>query len=336
MNRISERSFIALMLTADAFPLICITGRISLLTAAGFLIGILLQAILALPLAHMYRHGSTLSSCGRSVCLIYLLIIVSWGALLFDMLWHTSGTVYIPYENNGAAGRFIIALCIAAVCLYITISGLTALSRSVAFAAFASVMLLIIFAVSTVLRADLNSLKEVHSSGSILTETERGIALSGGTGSLAVLLGHTKGDPVRITVRCFLAKAAVWTVMLLTVLLTAAPVMDISEFPAVMAAQISQPFPSQRIDSLFMIVFSCLAVYSAAVQTVSASLIAGELMSSLRRYVPAAVLLLMTAGALLFEHSETTSPFIAAMSISALILLPAVNAARKKMRIENV
>lgn len=335
MNRINERSFIALSVMTDTFPLLCMTGSISLMTAAGFIIGTLMQAVLALPLAAVYRSGGSFSSAGRAVRLLYLIITVSWGASLFDMLWRTSGTVYIPGEGSGIAGKLMVAGCIAAVCLYIAVSGLSTLSRSGAVTALTAALLLIVFAVSSLSHADLKSLSFTHGAGSLFTETIRGIALSGGTGSFAVLLGYAKGDPVRTALRCFLTKAAAAGILLAAVLFITAPVMDIVRFPAVMAAQLSQPFPSQRIDSLFMIVFACLAVYSIAVQTVSASMAAVSLFPAAERYAPAAVLLLMTAGALMSGAQTELSPLRAAVNTAALLILPAAQYAGKKMRIEN-
>ena len=335
MKRINERSFTALILIADAFPLLCIRGSISLLTVLGVLTGMAAQTVIALPLAGLYSSGGTIRSGGRLVQTVYLLIATVWGALLFDMLWRTSGAVYIPHEGSGEYGKLLIAGCIGAVCLYIAVSGLSGLARAGAVTAVIGGALLLELVICGVMQGDMQRITELRSTGGLAEEIYRGIALGGGSGCLPVLLGSVRGAPLRSLLRTFMSRALFAVIFLLSAELLAAPVMAISDFPAVMAAQLSQPFPSQRIDALFMIVFSCIAVYSIAVQTVTAALIAGELIPSCKRYAPAVILLLMTAGAVILEHSGSTSPVIAGMNIIALILLPAAHIIRTKMRIEN-
>lgn len=335
MNRINKRSFTALILIADAFPLLCISGNVSAVTIAGILIGFTAQTIIALPLAGMYSCGRSLRSGGWAVMLLYLFIITAWGALLFDMLWHTSGEVFIPHEGNGVCGKLMVAAAIAAICLYIAHSGLCALSRAGAVTAAVGGVLLLVLLVCAVVQCDMQLVTEQCCSGSLVAEIYRGIALSGGSCCMPVLFGYVRGAPLHNLLRTFMLRAVFAALFLLSVLLLTAPVMGISDFPAVMAAQLSQPFTSQRIDALFMIVFSCIAVFSIAVQTVSASLIAGELIPSAKKYAPAVILLLMTAGAVILEHSDSASPVIAAVNIFALVLLPAAYLFRKKMRIEN-
>ena len=232
-------------------------------------------------------------------------------------------------------GKLLIAGCIGAVCLYIAVSGLSGLARAGAVTAVIGGALLLELVICGVMQGDMQRITELHSTGGLAEEIYRGIALGGGSGCLPVLLGSVRGAPLRSLLRTFMSRALFAVIFLLSAELLAAPVMAISDFPAVMAAQLSQPFPSQRIDALFMIVFSCIAVYSITVQTVTAALIAGELIPSCKRYAPAVILLLMTAGAVILEHSGSTSPVIAGMNIIALILLPAAHIIRTKMRIEN-
>ena len=78
-------------------------------------------------------------------------------------------------------------------------------------------------------------------------------------------------------------------------------IMEIADFPAVRAAQLTQPFPSQRIDSLFLIVFAVYAVFSIAVQSAAGACLAGKLFPSFRRFRCLTVLALMIGAAFLLS-----------------------------------
>ena len=58
--------------------------------------------------------------------------------------------------------------------------------------------------------------------------------------------------------------------------------MQITEFPVMRAVELCQPFSSQRIDALFIIILVILAVMGISVQTVTASQITEMLFPKFR------------------------------------------------------
>lgn len=307
MSRITKTQFAALLLIGDAFAMLCIRGSISLLTAAGFVIGTVLQLIIAIPLIRFYSCGTDIKASGSVVQFVYMAYLIGWGGMLFSLLWDTSEVIYIPYENGSTIGKVFVAGVIGAVCLYITSTGMRAISRSGFIAAGVGAAALLVFVAGAA--ADTESsgwtqLGQLHGADSLLHEILRGFALSGGLGSFGVLLGFTKGDHLKNAMFYFGGKALFSALLLLTSVIVAGGVMEISPFPVVMAAQLSQPFPVQRIDSLFLIVFAVCAVFSAAVTAASAAFLLKEIFQGFERYRCSFVLVLMIAAGLLMPDME--------------------------------
>ena len=99
--------------------------------------------------------------------------------------------------------------------------------------------------------------------------------------------------------------------------------MDVLEFPVVSAAQLSQPFPVQRTDSLFLVVFSVFAVYTVAVQASAAEYLAALTIPRLKRFRCTLALVIMAAlGAVMPAPSEWTELSAAAV-LAALLIVPA-------------
>ena len=320
MNRISKFQLVSLLLIGDVFALFCISGSISAMTAAGFAAGSILQLVTAMPLVYLYSRGSSPASCGRAVKLLLLAGVLTWGGSLFAMLRQASSVIYIPYENKGIWGSITVAGLIALVCVYISSSGIKALARSGVIAAALGAVCIAIVVVSAVLHSEPEALASAEGR-SFSGELLRGFALSGGVGSFAVLLGFTDDDVSDSAVLYFICKAVISALVILTAVLVTGGIMDVSGFPAAMAAQLSQPFPVQRIDSLFLIVFSVFAVYSVAVQASAAEYLIGVTFPEMKKFRCTAALLIMAAAGLFpFRISDHTAISAAA---AALILLAA-------------
>ena len=171
---------------------------------------------------------------------------------------------------------------------------------------------------------DPENLVRARSGRSLLEELTTGFALSGGTGSFAILLGITKGSSSKNAAVYFIGKAALTATVTLTSVIVAGGIMEITDFPVVTAAQVSQPFPSQRIDSLFLIVFAIFAVFSIAVQAALSAYILGELMPKFVRFRSSVSLLLMIGAAFLLWKVPLNSVVIGIGSLAALFAVPLI------------
>lgn len=320
MNKLSRGQFLSLLLINDAFLLICIQGDISLKTAAAFAAATLIQVLFAVPLIIMYRKGHKILQTSRTLKLILLIYMILSGRTLFNTLWHTSSAVYIPYENRGLAGKLIIAAAIAVICIYVAFLGESALARSTVITAAAGTFCIAGMLLISAVNSDIKTLLLPDTETSFFHEITRGLALSSGTGCFVFLLGETKGDPFRNSLSYFTARFVLYSAIITASLLSAGGIMHFAPLPVLTAAQLIQPFSSQRTDALFLIVFSCLAVFASALHI----LIGGNLLKCIipfaEKYRYFAVSVLMISSAVI--AGEINEPVLAVLSLGILLLLP--------------
>lgn len=299
MNRITGKQFCAMAFIGDIFAVLCMSGSAGAVTAAGFGAGALVQLLAALLFAEVYRRGR--KPC-KTIEAVLLLWIIIWGGVLFTMQWRTSEVIYIPFENSGAVrGKLFVSGLIALVCLYIASAGTKALGRASVIAAAIGVVCIAVVAASALSAHDWEKLNSSGRGLSFGGELMRGLRASGGIAGYIVLLGLLNGSYLRETAVCFTVKGLACAALIFTAVLVTGGIMDIMDFPVVRAAQFSQPFPSQRIDSLFLIVFAVYAVFSIAVQSAAGACLAGKLFPSFRRFRCLTVLALMIGAAFLLS-----------------------------------
>lgn len=332
MNKISRFQFGSLMLINDVFVLFCLTGGISVMTAAGFGVGSLLQLVIVLPLIGIYRRGKTLRDCGKFAELIALVGTAVWGGLLFSMLWNAGELVFVPFEGMGKTGRLLITGIIAVVCVYISSSGIKALARSAVIAAALGLVCLAIVVVCAVVRSDIGNLEAAEDTSGLYREVVKGFALSGGLSGFAVMLGFVKGNIRAAAVDYFVCKAVISSIVITTGVLVCGGIMEITDFPIVSAAQLSQPFPVQRIDSLFLIIFTVFAVYSIAVQASAAEYLIGELLPAVKKYRCSIMLAIMAGlGAVFGGKLHYGLPLAVIFAVSAAVI-PLLYLIKRKVR----
>lgn len=328
MNKITSAQFCSLLLITDAFTLFCLIGSVSLITVSAFACSAALQFVMAIPLAKFYANGI---KSGKPSQIFYFIYLILWGGVLFNMLWSTSKAIYIPYENSGGIrGKLLIAGIIAAVCLYISSTGIKTLARAALIAAAVGALCIIIVSVSAVAGSDMKNIVRAEADRGFVTELVKSLALSGGLGSFTVLLGLTKGKTLPNAAKYFLGKLILTSVIILTATLVAGGIMKITDFPIVTAAQLSQPFSSQRIDSLFLIIFSIFAVFSIAVQSMTAAYLLKEIFPKFKKYRSCTVILLIIGAAFLLAKTDKYSIIYAVAPVTALLIIPLLSALYNK------
>ena len=307
MNRLTKPQLAAVLLLTDGFSLLCIRDCISLCTLAGFLAGTALHAAAAFLLTRCRRP------CG-SVCLgIVLLCLLIQGGQSYDMLRRTCGGITAP------AGGTAVVLLTALVSLYAVSSGIRPVSRAAVCAAAAGVFCLAAVMLTELLSAgaaDWENLLYIPAASGFREEVIRGLAAGTATGAFAVL---SRTAPEGSWRAWLMGRAAVTAALFLTVMLSAGGIMALTERPAVTAAHIIQPFPAQRIDALFMVVFIAAGFFAVSVQGVCCTHILGRLAPSLRYRSCIAVLSLPLSGALI---SGLPEGFCGAVSLLPLLVLP--------------
>lgn len=331
-NKITTFQLCSLMLINDIFVLFCLGTGISVATAAGFGMGSLIQLIFAVPLICMYEKRGTLKECGKIAEIILLAGVLLWGGALFSMLRSAGELVFIPFESFGKWGSLITTILIAVVCLYISSSGIKAMARSAVIAAALGAICLGIVIVSAVLRSDAENIKAAESTG-FFRELSKGFALSGGLAGFTIMLGFVKDNISRTAIGYFTAKAVISAAVLVTGVLVCGGIMEITDFPIVSAAQLTQPFSVQRIDSLFLIVFTVFAVYSIAVQASAAEYLVGEIFPFIKRYRCSIVLVIMAVIGAVSGKGLYSGVLTAALAVMGLIIVPIIYFIKRKIRV---
>ena len=313
MNSLTKNQLCALLLITDMFGLCCMRGSISTATLWGVLGGTAIQFLIALAFAVQGRGLS------RAAEVFFLLYAVFCGGTVFSELWQSSAVIYIPYESSrGVWGRLMTAGLVAAVCLYISSTGMKSAGRAAVIAAAVGISCLAIDLASAAVNADWQNLWRPERR-STFAELIRGFAVSGGLGSFAVFLGEVRGDRVRTTVRYFAAKAVISAAVLLTALAVAGGIMPVTDFPVITAAQLSQPFEAQRIDSLFLVVFSVLAIFSVTLQVMTGAYLLGELIPRFQRWRSLTVIALVIGAAFIINGRELLTARACAAAAALLI-----------------
>lgn len=320
MNRISFGQFASVLLITDVFALFCLMGDVTLITACGFLIGTAVQLAISLTAAYFYKNGGSLNKPMMWVYLIYILI---WSGLLLVMLWNASEALSLPSENfGGIPEKFLISGLIVIVCLYASSPGIKALSRAAVIAASLGAVCMAIILIGSIPRWNAENLTDLSASNGFFKELIRGFVISGGLGSFTVLLKYTKGSPIKYTIGYFIGKAVIFTLIPVMTAAVAGGIMEITDFPVIMSAEISQPFSSQRFDSIFLIIFSILAVFAVAVQVVCASFLLSGIFPKFKKLRSTVSLILIIGIAFLMsELPEYSVIFAVAAGIIPLLTL---------------
>lgn len=315
MNRISKFQFTALLLITDLFSLCCLSGGVSLETLWGILAGTAVQFLAAICFA---VQGSALKKWAQFFFLVYAFFC---GGALFVSLWRTRDAIYIPYEeSHGIWGSLMTAGLIALVCLYASSTGIKSVSRAAVIAAVLALLCLSVDLVSAVFNAEWENVSLPEKRG-LLGEIMRGFGLSGSLGGLAVWLDSVSGDKSRALTVYFAAKAIAVSTVMLTVLPVVGGIMELTDFPVITAAQLSQPFEAQRIDSLFLVVFSVLAVFSVTLQVMTGAYLLGELFPRFQRWRSLTVIAVMIGAAFIISGRELLT-VRACAAVAALLIAP--------------
>ena len=318
----------AMLLIGDVFTLFCLNGKVSVITAAGFLTAAAVQLLLMLPIAIMLRNGCCTEKISEALLLAAVLLN---GAMTFRMQWDASQVIHIPTGNAyGIYEKLIISGLIAVVCLYISSTGVKALARASVIAGAVGAIGIAVVIVSALFKASPENLSRCKSGISFADEVIRALAVSSDSATLIVLLTLTKNREPQGVFRYFMAKAVITTAMLLTTVLVVGGVMDITDFPLITAAQLSQPFSVQRIDSLFLMNFAVFAVFSTAVRTAAAAYLTGKLFPKFSRFRSSAVLFTMITAAFLLPESRFYALSAAVLPIAVLLILAIKKALHRK------
>ena len=328
MNSITKNQLAALLLITDIFMLFCFEGSLSLWSVSGFMLGIIIQGMLVVPLIIFADKGGKTEKWAKIFYLAYLIV---WGGFLLNRLWNACDTIFVPYETTGGLkGRLMITGMISLVCLYISSTGMKAASRSSVIAAAIGVIFLAVNFISSVKQRNFSNITASLGDGSFMEGLYLCFALSGGIGVGAVLAPLVHDSCKDGAKRYFSFRICVSATVLLTALLVTGGIMQITDFPAITAAQLSQPFTKQRIDSLFMILFAVFAVFSVTAPIMTGAYLLGEIFPEFKKWRSTAMIFLTIGMAAVMSDIPLYSMWTAVMTVTAEFIVPFIMLMRRR------
>lgn len=314
MNKISVAQLSALLLSCDVFVLVCLTSSITLTTLLGFSIGTAIQLIIAVPALFCLSRGEKISFsiANRWIFLIYSII---WGGLIFIRIWQTSEVIYIP-PNNIFSEKLVITALVGLVCLYISSTGLKPLARSAVIVGGFGVICLVVIILGALSKAEISHI--TPKDASLEDEIFTGLAMSGNIGTFILLAENINYKKIKTTALYFLFRALLIALIGFISILVAGKIN--TRFPVIMAVQLSQPIKSQRIDSVFILIFVVLAIISLALQAIVSAELLKKIFPKFLRYRTTVSLLLMTLAGLCLSDTNLYSSFYAITFIIAFVV----------------
>lgn len=329
MNSITKTQLAAVLLITDIFMLFCFEGSLSLWSVIGFILGIAAQGMFALPLIIFADRGVKTEKWAE---IFYLICIVVWGGFLLDRLWNACDAIFVPYETTGGLkGRLLITGTISLVCLYISSTGMKAASRSAVIAAGIGVIFLTINFISSVKKQNFSNITASHGGG-FIDGVFLCFSLSGSIIVGAVLAPLVHDSCKTGAKRYFSMRLCISAAVLFTALLVTGGIMRITDFPIITAAQLSQPFTKQRIDSLFMILFAISAVFSVTAQVMTGAYLLGEIFPKFTKWRSTVMISMTIVTAVLLADIPIYSLLTAALAFMAEFAVPLAMLLRRRTK----
>ena len=290
MNSITEPQLTALLIITDLFALICFNGCLSVWSVAGYAVGTAFQFAAVLPFARVKKLPVWSG-------FLFMLYIIVYGSILLKRLWNALDVTFIPYDvSSGIGGKLLITGIISLVCLYISSTGIKATARSAVIVSAAGVLFLLIDLVSAVIDGDFINIVSSADCGTFADGLKLSLTASGLPITLLALLPLVN-ERKRAVSQYFSLRILICSAMLFTALLVTGSIMDIAEFPVILSAQLSQPFSTQRIDPLFLVLFGIFGVFALTAQIMTAAYLLKEVFPKFRRWRSTTMISLTVIGA---------------------------------------
>lgn len=324
MNKISVAQLSALLISCDAFALICLTSSLTLTSLLGFTIGTVIQFIIAIPALFCISKGEKITSSVANRW-IYLIYSLAWGGLILIRIWHTSEVIYIPLESEFGEKLLITAL-VCAACLYIASTGLKALARSAVIIGGFGIICLIIIILGALGKADISHIKSGNRS--MADEIFTGLTMSGSFGTFILLAENINYKKIKLSALYFLIRAVFVAIVGGISILVAGRIK--SQFPIITAVELSQPIKSQRIDAVFILIFVVLAIVSLALQTIVSSQLIQKVFPKFAKFRYTSALILITLMGLSLSNTNLYSSFYAVIFIIAYLVPTLITLTKQK------
>lgn len=330
MNKINCSQLTTSLLLSSAFMLMCLSTPVGIEYMAGTAISFAIQFLLCIPIIILYKKGFSLSAYCDSghyfIPCLFVLYFILRGGMSFILVWNGSEELSLPFS-----APLITAVLIGVVCFYAASLGLSAFVRAstiVSGILAVTIAVLIIGAFQRMDKMELSQSTDITVVRSII----QNLSLADTLPVFFVLMNFTNNNnkkPYKSLI--FLPTGLVlWEIVLFLCITVLGSLLPTAKYPFFLLTSVSQPFSSQRADSLYLILFVLLCILRITLFTVLSAHLLGMIFPKLK-FRSVITLLLMIGTAILFGMISYTGSIFSIISIFILsFVIPIIFCVRLK------
>lgn len=328
MNKISCSQLTTALLLSSAFMLMCLSTPVGIEYMAGTAISFAIQFLLCIPIIILYRKGFSLSAyCSDRhyfIPCLFVLYFILRGGMSFILVWNGSEELSLPFS-----APLITAVLIGIVCFYAASLGLSAFVRASTIVSGILAVTIVVLLIGAIKRIDVMELSQstdITVAGSII----QNLSLADTLPVFFVLMNFTNNSKPYKTLMFLPTGFVLWEIVLFLCITVLGSLLSTAKYPFFLLTSVSQPFSSQRADSLYLILFVLLCILRITLFTVLAAHLLGMVFPKLK-FRSVITLLLMIGAAIVFGMISYTGNIFSIIFIFLLaFLIPIIFCVRLK------
>lgn len=328
MNKISCSQLTTALLLSSAFMLMCLSTPVGIEYMAGTAISFAIQFLLCIPIIILYIKGFSLSAyCSDRhyfIPCLFVLYFILRGGMSFILVWNGSEELSLPFS-----APLITAVLIGIVCFYAASLGLSAFVRASTIVSGILAVTIVVLLIGAIKRIDVMELSQstdITVAGSII----QNLSLADTLPVFFVLMNFTNNSKPYKTLMFLPTGFVLWEIVLFLCITVLGSLLSTAKYPFFLLTSVSQPFSSQRADSLYLILFVLLCILRITLFTVLAAHLLGMVFPKLK-FRSVITLLLMIGAAIVFGMISYTGNIFSIISILLLsFVIPIIFCVRLK------
>lgn len=328
MNKINCSQLTTALLLSSAFMLMCLSTPVGIEYMAGTAISFAIQSLLCIPIILLYKKGFSLNAYCDSghyfIPCLFVLYFILRGGMSIILVWNGSEELSLPFS-----APLITAVLIGIVCFYAASLGLSAFVRASTIVSGILVVTIVVLLIGAVQRMDIMELSqstEITVIGSVI----QNLSLADTLPVFFVLMNFTNNRKPYKSLMFLPTGLVLWEIVLFLCITVLGSLLPTAKYPFFLLTSVSQPFSSQRADSLYLILFVLLCILRITLFTVLSAHLLGMVFPKLK-FRSFLTLLLMIVAAIIFGMISYTGNIFSIISIFILsFIIPIIFCVRLK------
>ena len=333
MKKIGYGQLFAVLLLIKIFGFVCSKSAYSTEQMTGVFISTIAQAIIVIPMLVLCNSNKINLKkdvpFGKFGLAIYVIFFLLWGAFSFVRLWDVTGSISLPVKNKVFAG-FLIAL----ICLYASRLGLKVLARSAVIVLGLLALALAVMLIGAYSKIEILNLVKNENSKSIWNYALNDFCESGELVALLVLLNFTRSHHKKAVYSFLTAKLVIIEFVSFIGISVTGHLMQVIEFPFFEIGAYTQPFSTQRADSIYTVLFTFLCVINITVQIILASVLIEEIFPKYKFNELTSIILMLIISVAINSTDMDFSLIWGGLIILLSVVAPLIMYTRRKINAE--